>query len=83
MIGFARSGTRPRWSKPCLAALSPSNTHRMLFCRILGMTSETMGMFGLYLLTSCAVCPVRVNTMIIDAPTLDAARTADDASASA
>ena len=47
------------------------------------MTSETMGMFGLYLLTSCAVCPVRVNTIIIDAPTLDAARTADDASASA
>ena len=23
LIGFARSGTRPRWSKPCLAASPP------------------------------------------------------------
>ena len=54
----------------------------MLFCVTRGITSDTIGMFGRYLDTRRAVCPVRVKTTIIAAPTLDAARTALDANAS-
>ena len=82
LVGFASKGTTPRFNNPCLAARSPRSTQRMLFCCTRGMTSETMGMFGRYLLTRRAVRPVLVNTTIIAAPVLLAARTAEDASAS-